>query len=367
MIDISRYRDGDSHWAELAYKHARDDEYGDFDDHGIARLAVAYALQYDRRSSDESLIRFLLRHEIKARQEDSFQGLGDALPLLSFLLLRFKRRDDVPLFVEARFANFDTFCGYDNRMYWYTLREGTLAYLRTVFAKDRLDDFELVEPDYASLAEWWVRLSELYVDDISKERARTLYRQYQTIGESAQARVYFDKWRGELPETIETDQQIARELRWQQRHAEAAALEERVLAHTAADLTPRDQIATLRTLLNSYLDSNDWARVENTLVRLDGVVLTNRDWCNCGLGWDLLQLAFRASADALDEGLARRAYDYACAWLAYSEAAIGVDEKPMAPIGFTLAAKAAQRLAEPREAEFRRRYEIGMGRVDGAH
>nr|MDE7293359.1 hypothetical protein [Oscillospiraceae bacterium] len=61
-------------------------------------------------------VRELFTEEVKARENDSFQGIGINLEILTSLLLSYNRETDKPLFERAKNANFDCSCGYESRI-----------------------------------------------------------------------------------------------------------------------------------------------------------------------------------------------------------------------------------------------------------
>lgn len=102
-------------------------ERGQTDAHAANRLRLALALQFGE-VREEALIRTLLTEEIAAREQDSFQGIGPTLEILSNLLLAYDRLEDEALFIRAKNANFDCFCGYT---------PGEPTYPQTVTEEDR--------------------------------------------------------------------------------------------------------------------------------------------------------------------------------------------------------------------------------------
>lgn len=89
---------------------------GIYDINGKNRLLLARFLMWQDLLPDnaEELIAMLLKEEIAALRQDSFQGFGDGLTILTALLYRYNddgRYDG--LFGQAKDANFDTFCGYE--------------------------------------------------------------------------------------------------------------------------------------------------------------------------------------------------------------------------------------------------------------
>lgn len=103
------------------YEKERTEEWGDGDKNYNNRLRLSYGLCYcegfDWRTQDFSqLVRRLFSEELKDRETNSFQGIGDALENLTFLLGRYGEKEDEPLFQRAKNANFDCACGYDRAL-----------------------------------------------------------------------------------------------------------------------------------------------------------------------------------------------------------------------------------------------------------
>jgi hypothetical protein len=62
---------------------------------------------------DESLLVFLFRQEVDMHTEPTIQGLYPSLSLNAYLLSIFGDPKNLPLFIAAKTANFDTHCGFD--------------------------------------------------------------------------------------------------------------------------------------------------------------------------------------------------------------------------------------------------------------
>jgi hypothetical protein len=86
---------------------------GEIDRHERGRLQLAWALQYDARPEDGELLRHALEQEIAWREVSPFQGVGETLEILAWLVARERRVADVWLLARAKQANFDTSCGFD--------------------------------------------------------------------------------------------------------------------------------------------------------------------------------------------------------------------------------------------------------------
>lgn len=158
-------------WREFEY--AQPDNY-------VKRHALAIALQYDWRLEDKELIKFLIINEVEDRKNDSFQGCGDSLTLISYLLAKYKEPENIWLFEEAKCANFDTFCGYYSEFIFSAGIEATCKYL---------EKFELTENNKylfklknelqsifteKDIEEFLERMESWFPDRIEKESTETL-------------------------------------------------------------------------------------------------------------------------------------------------------------------------------------------------
>ncbi|MGN0638358.1 MAG: hypothetical protein ACI4J0_08295 [Huintestinicola sp.] len=89
---------------------------GIYDINGKNRLLLARFLMWQDRLPDnaEELLSMLMEEEISALRQDSFQGFGYGLMILTALLNRYNHNGKYQgLFYRAKDANFDTACGYD--------------------------------------------------------------------------------------------------------------------------------------------------------------------------------------------------------------------------------------------------------------
>lgn len=97
----------------VCYKPYKDKEWGTQDTNYTARLRLAYYLLYEGEGDEKSIV-WLFREELKDREQNSFQGIGSALEILTFLLKKYNEGNKYgDLFVRAKNANFDCACGYD--------------------------------------------------------------------------------------------------------------------------------------------------------------------------------------------------------------------------------------------------------------
>ena len=104
----------DADFSEVCYRAKTDKKYGTYDGNHINRYRILTGIRFIRDSAPyEELIRYLLVEEIKDRETNSFQGIGDALNLAVWLTKQFHKEEDAELFSRAKNANFDTACGFN--------------------------------------------------------------------------------------------------------------------------------------------------------------------------------------------------------------------------------------------------------------
>lgn len=97
----------------VCYKELKDPECGTKDANYTNRMRLAYYLLYEN-IVDEEVIAYLFKEELKDRETNSFQGIGNTIHILTYLLRKCnagQKYDD--LFDRAKNANFDCACGYD--------------------------------------------------------------------------------------------------------------------------------------------------------------------------------------------------------------------------------------------------------------
>lgn len=99
--------------ASVQYSGYKDEKWGTRDANYLNRMRLAYYLLYGR-IDDEDAIVYLFQEELKDRTSNSFQGIGDALNVLTSILKRYNNDGKYNgMLEEAKNANFDCACGYD--------------------------------------------------------------------------------------------------------------------------------------------------------------------------------------------------------------------------------------------------------------
>lgn len=115
--DVRKYLSGDK--ADYVYCAQHSEEWGTSDKNYTNRMRLCYALYYDvcEVSDKRALVRELFIEELKDRESNSFQGIGDNLETLTSMLLELGELPESELFERAGNANFDCSCGYEPRVF----------------------------------------------------------------------------------------------------------------------------------------------------------------------------------------------------------------------------------------------------------
>ena len=96
----------------VCYKEFQNGEWGTDDANYTNRLRLTYYLLYER-IDDERVAAYLFQEELKDRENNSFQGIGSTLRILTWLLKKYNQGHKYDsLFERAKRANFDCACGY---------------------------------------------------------------------------------------------------------------------------------------------------------------------------------------------------------------------------------------------------------------
>lgn len=107
----NRVKRGDC--SSVQYKKLYDAKWGTRDENYTNRNRLAHYLLY-AHIDDKQMILFLFEEELKDRQTNSFQGIGESLNVLTTILQRYNILGEYnKWFEKAKNANFDCACGYD--------------------------------------------------------------------------------------------------------------------------------------------------------------------------------------------------------------------------------------------------------------
>lgn len=137
------------------------------------RYGILKALQYQHLSSDEQIIIDLFKAETERHREEAFQGLFPALEVGGYLLSQYQKPEYVELFLKAKDANFDTFCGFDRTYLVSAGVERTLNYVKSLdrVYQERFDelvgnDIKKIGLTEEKLEEWRQNEQRLYREEV---------------------------------------------------------------------------------------------------------------------------------------------------------------------------------------------------------
>lgn len=87
-------------------------------------------IDFIKNYTDERFSRYLLRQAIEFRKNGELEVLCEDLLMFSYFASKNKSTKDLDLIMEAKLADFDTWCGFDGEMIFYPLGYAeTLNYL----------------------------------------------------------------------------------------------------------------------------------------------------------------------------------------------------------------------------------------------
>jgi hypothetical protein len=320
---LRKLREDRGAWVGLEPQLGTSPAGDEIDLHERERMQLAWALQYGGEPGDGELARFALEQEIAWREAAPYQGIGETLEILAWLVAGERRVEDVWLMARAKRANFDTGCGFDAQHLVTGGVEATLAHVRAAAPSEQ-------ERERALTA----LLGEAAAAD-----ARCELEDAQVEAWLAQQGKGYPRAPGDEPAELWIDRAIAigeKELALQLLKAwsESESCERDVsflggLAHRLAELGAHDQEATVRDerllILASPAEragercraaeaarrAQQWSRA---LDHLDHAALLHRPraaWRELGLGRDFVREAFELAGQAGEAGavdVAQRAF-----------------------------------------------------------
>jgi hypothetical protein len=304
---LGRCRHDSAAWEEAACTEAPGDDAGWTDRAARRRYVLLLALQYDLRTEDRALVRFLFEQETLRHRREPFQGLDPALPLAGYLLATFRAVEHVWLFAEAKRANFDTYLGFDRAYLVSAGTEATLAYVRAAdihpLRQDVLDWLVGADGQYVvtedELLSWWRQMAADYPSQLADEDPLARLNQALELDDREEARRWLITWEATLPRTSRQLRTIA--WYWAQLHDwdRAGAVVAELLAHD--DVSTWDR-ASLQT------DAAAYHRQAGRAVEAGQQLLAARRtladigaWWRYGLGRSAIEEALRI-AQALPSG-----------------------------------------------------------------
>lgn len=285
--ELARMRESAAAWQELRYEEGPE---GDLNE--VRRAHVLWALQYDRRRDDLTLLRFLAEQEALCRRHAPFQGIGEQTELVGFLLAEHRHVEDVWRQHAIKRANFDTWCGYDQEHLFAAGVRATIEHVRAGEHPGRDELLELLldrEMDEEDVEAWAEGRREWFPDDPADEDGLILVGRAKLAGELDLARAELDRWALGRHRDIGTLNHLRFELAELGEFAEAALAQREALAF--AD-SAWDRAAGWRTLAGLERRAGDHGAAWEALRECGVALLDVPGWRDVGLGRDYVEELF---------------------------------------------------------------------------
>jgi hypothetical protein len=330
-----------SSWRRFDSVVNRDDAGHEEDTHAPHRQQVAWALQYQPGGApgDAELLRYLLEQEVAWRRAAPFQGIGEALEILAWLVARERHVEDVWLLAQAKQANFDCACGFDREHLVTGGVDATLAHVRASQRPERdavllllLDESGAPSFEELEILQWLQRKAAAYPTAPEQEPLECWIDRALEIGNHEIAKQLIAQWRETRECDCETLTMLSQYFAALGEHGDEADARTTLLAYLS---TPFERAGELCRAAAAERRAGLWARA---IDHLDHAALLHRvrvAWRELGLGRDLVHEAFALAEVAADE-IARHAFTMAEEFTA---------QTPRLPLTtLELAARAAARL-----------------------
>lgn len=285
-------------WQNLAYSPSTFmSDGGDkvsHDTHAKARYALLIELQYDLQAQDEALVRYLFTQEILNSQENPEEGVSDALILNAYLLTSFENPDDIPLFYNAKYSNFDASFAIDSEFMFYALGDYTETFIEDNFPEIYDDLQGIYDPcDYnGALEEWWTHLSSDYPEQEFDEDLYTLYQRHFYLDNYELAKKYLEAWNEATPDSINKKSVLKYAYIELKEYSQVIELLKEELVTSDSHW---DSISCYRDLLDFYTRTEQSENASKTVDCIDKELEKFSDWKNVGLGCMTIEQIFEFS------------------------------------------------------------------------
>ncbi len=339
MKQLDLYRNNKAKWHELVNlpSEAESQHNYIYDKNEKSRYALLIELQYDLRSEDRDLIKYLLQQETIARSNFSIRGGEDALLLSAYLLATFKNPNDILLFYNAKYSNFDASCTIDTEFLFYALRDKTRAYVQQHFPEiyDDLGGYDSKVDCESCVMDWWERLSYDYPDKEEDESPYTLYQRNIYFNNYAIAREYLEQWKASTPDSADKNSTLKHLYIELEDYAEVIKLLKQELKVSDSHW---DKTSCYRDLLEYYTKTQQSIDGLKIVELIDDELKQFSDWKNIGLGRMTVEQIFEFSLLTNNPKIAITAFDIGYKWLIKIKGNISY-------VGLELAMRAAEKSA----------------------
>lgn len=268
------------------------------DPNAAARLQLTWALQEDFKPSDGPLLRFALEEEVKWREEDPWQGIGETLEILGALTARARDVHDVWVLARAKQANFDTHCGFDRHHAFAGGVAKTLAYVRSSDHPDRdavleilLDEQGEPQCDENDIQHWLARRSDQLPLEAA-QRSRIWFERAMALGRLDIANALLDEWMLHGPRDVSTLRSHAYDLATLERWSEASAARKECFEFIHEPFEKASEACRIAGLERAAQNPEEAQRWLQFAAKLHA---DNIEWRQLGLGRTFVEECFRCA------------------------------------------------------------------------
>lgn len=345
---LAQMRMDSSAWSAVRYRPRGKIGRDRRDLNAMTRMQLAWALQSDYQKTDGSLLRFALEEEVKWREEDPWQGVGETLEILGALTARERDVHDVWMFVRAKQANFDTACGFDLRFAFAAGVEKTIVYVRTSDHAERQTVLDVLLDEQGAprcIEEEVRRRLDSRPDQLPRDpnqRSRVFFERAMSLGRRDIANHLLDEEIRQSSRDANAIRSFAYDLEALERWSEASALRKEAFAAIEDIFDKAGEACTIARLERAAKNPGEGERFLLFAAKLHA---ENISWREVGLGRMFVEECFRtatalgpergATLFVLADGLAK--------------------ETPRLPlVAWEAAVEAAEVVKSPRVSHYRR-------------
>jgi hypothetical protein len=271
------------------YSEATNPEGHQYDGHALDRYRLLVALQFGFQAGDRGLIKFLFEQEIVAHEKAPFQGLGEPLQLGAYLLATFREVENVWLFVQAKLANFDTYCGFDGEFIvsagilpTYAYVERSSHELKSRFWEKMGATPQACYIEEEDLQSWWETVNQSFPRSLDQFSLEDEINLAIDLRETEVLKEKLIQWKQQQTE-------------WTEDSLSKLACYEKSTGHVEGEIHARERIAALKTdpwaiaseleeLSSLYLQANLPDRAWATVQKGQSFLSQIEDWKLYGLG-----------------------------------------------------------------------------------
>ena len=262
---------------------------GQYDAHEAKRYRLLLALQCDRAADDKALLEPLLQAEIERHRMEAFQGLYPTLELACSLLARYQDTRHLPLFINAKRANFDTHCGLDVE---YLASAGiaqsyAAAALLDGELREAFCDYLGTKPEQCKISEqdleqWRARQKRRYPEEIVFRNLGAEIEFLLELGERERAQAKINEWHSSSFEP--TAEGWSQWLSWQRSLNCLGGMIEAQQALLALETQDWNKGSWLKELVGLHLQNGDLTQALSCTEALQSLKHHFKDWRGLGMG-----------------------------------------------------------------------------------